>query len=121
MKNISRINTEWMGALGSSFSVKLDGMGQLLCLLNAVAFPLIFIATWKSSYKKANNFFALMLLTQAGMMGVFLAMDALVFYFFWELALIPAIFFVPNGVEKKEYRSLSNSLSTHLLARFSCW
>jgi NADH-quinone oxidoreductase subunit M len=82
----------WMTTLGSSFSVKLDGMGQVLCLLNAVAFPLIFISTWRSSYKKANNFFALMLLSQAGMMGVFLAMDALLFYFFWELALIPVYF-----------------------------
>lgn len=83
---------EWLPALGSSFSVKLDGMGQLLCLLNAIAYPLIFIATWNTSYKKAKNFFALMLLAQAGLMGVFVAMDALVFYFFWELALIPMYF-----------------------------
>ena len=48
----------WMSTLGSSFSVKLDGMGQLLCLLTAISFPLIFISTWHSSYKKANNFFA---------------------------------------------------------------
>jgi NADH-quinone oxidoreductase subunit M len=83
---------EWMGSLNSSFSVKLDGLSQILCLLNAVAFPLIFIATWKTVYAKANNFFALMLLMQAGMMGVFVAADALLFYFFWELALIPAYF-----------------------------
>lgn len=83
---------EWMGNLNSSFSIKLDGLGQVLCLLNAVAFPMIFLGTWKSVYKNAHNFFALMLLTQAGMMGVFLAMDALLFYFFWELALIPAYF-----------------------------
>lgn len=83
---------DWMAALNSSFSVKLDGLGQVLCLLNAVAFPIILIATWRSQYKNAHNFFALMLLTQAGMMGVFLSMDALLFYFFWELALIPAYF-----------------------------
>ncbi len=92
----------WMSSLGSSFSVKLDGMGQLLCLLNAVAFPLIFLSTWHSSYKKANNFFALMLLSQAGMMGVFLAMDGLLFYFFWELALIPVYFLCSQwGGEKR--------------------
>jgi NADH-quinone oxidoreductase subunit M len=94
--------SEWMPALGSSFSIKLDGVGQLLCLLNAVAFPLVFLATWKTSYKKACNFFALMLLAQAGMMGVFLAMDALVFYFFWELALIPMYFLCSQwGGEKR--------------------
>ena len=83
---------EWIPSLGSSFSVKLDGMGQLLCLLTGIAYPLIFIGTWDSEYKNAKNFFALMLLTQAGLMGVFVAMDALLFYFFWELALIPVYF-----------------------------
>ncbi|MEI9810369.1 MAG: NADH-quinone oxidoreductase subunit M, partial [Bacteroidota bacterium] len=77
---------EWMSALNSSFSVKLDGLGQVLCLLNAVAFPIIFIATWRSHYKNAHNFFALMLLTQAGMMGVSSRWLPLLFYFFWELA-----------------------------------
>lgn len=84
--------TTWMGETGSSFSVKLDGMGQVLCLLTAIAFPVILLATWNSVYKNASRFFALLLLTQAGLMGVFLAMDALLFYFFWELALIPAYF-----------------------------
>lgn len=93
---------EWLSALGSSFSVKLDGLGQILCLLNAVAYPIIFLATWKTSYKNAKNFFALMLLAQAGMMGVFLAMDALLFYFFWELALIPMYFLCSQwGGEKR--------------------
>lgn len=83
---------EWMQGLGSSFAVGLDGMGQVLCLLTAVAYPVIFLSTWNSSYKKAHSFFALMLLAQTGLMGVFLAMDALLFYFFWELALIPVYF-----------------------------
>ena len=92
----------WMSTLGSSFSVKLDGMGQVLCLLTAVAFPLIFLSTWNSSYNKANSFFGLMLLSQAGLMGVFLAMDALLFYFFWELALIPVYFLCSRwGGEKR--------------------
>jgi len=83
---------DWLPGLGSTFSLRLDGMGQLLCLLTAISFPLIFISTWNRQYKNAHNFFALMLLSQAGLMGVFLAMDALVFYFFWELALIPVYF-----------------------------
>ena len=82
----------WMVSLGSNFSVSLDGMGQLLCLLTALAFPLVFLSTYKSTYKRANSFYAFMLLSQAGLMGVFLSVDALLFYFFWELALIPAYF-----------------------------
>src|SRR5215218_7367508 len=61
----------WLSELGSSFTVQLDGMSQLLCLLTAIAYPIIFIATWKTEYKRAHHFFALMLLTQAGLMGVF--------------------------------------------------
>jgi NADH-quinone oxidoreductase subunit M len=83
---------DWLPGLGSSFSIRLDGMGQLLCLLTSISFPLIFITTWHRQYRNAHNFFALMLLSQAGLMGVFLAMDALLFYFFWELALIPVYF-----------------------------
>ena len=90
--NLHEFKFAWLPGLGSSFSISLDGMGQLLCLLTAISFPLIFITTWHRAYKNAHNFFALMLLSQAGLMGVFLAMDALLFYFFWELALIPVYF-----------------------------
>ncbi|HEX2534793.1 MAG TPA: NADH-quinone oxidoreductase subunit M, partial [Chitinophagaceae bacterium] len=45
---------------------------------------------------KPNNFFGLLLLTAAGLMGVFTAQDALLFYFFWELALIP-VYFLCSG------------------------
>jgi len=93
---------EWMGTIGSNFSVKMDGMGQILCLLTALAYPLVFLSTWKSNYKNANNFFALMLLAQAGLMGVFLSTDALLFYFFWELALVPMYFLCSQwGGEKR--------------------
>lgn len=94
LKNAAALayNVEWMPALGSRFRVELDGMGQILCLLTALSFPLIFIATYKNEYKDANRFYALMLLSQAGLMGVFMAKDALLFYFFWELALVPVYF-----------------------------
>lgn len=85
-------STAWLPALGSNFSVSMDGMSKMLALLNAVALPIIFISTAKNHYKNAGSFYGLMLLTQAGMMGVFLASDLLLFYFFWELALIPAYF-----------------------------
>lgn len=98
LSNHDQLNftASWMGSLNSSFSLSLDGLSKLLCLLTAVAYPIILIATWKSDYKRANNFFALMLLTQAGLMGVFTATDALLFYFFWELALIP-VYFLASG------------------------
>lgn len=93
---------EWIPSIGASFSLKMDGTAQLLCLLNTIAYPLVFIAGWDKTYKNAKNFFALMLLAQAGIMGVFLAADALLFYFFWELALIPMYFLCSQwGGEKR--------------------
>jgi NADH-quinone oxidoreductase subunit M len=100
--NLLQFDTPWMGSLNSHFAIGLDGTGQLLCLLTAIAFPIIFISTWREEYKKAHNFFGLMLLSQAGLMGVFLANDALLFYFFWELALIPVYFLSSQwGGEKR--------------------
>jgi NADH-quinone oxidoreductase subunit M len=82
----------WLPTLGSRFALMTDGMGKMLCLLTAVSFPLIFAAIFKNNYKQSSGFYGLMLLSQAGLMGVFTAADALVFYFFWELALIPVYF-----------------------------
>jgi len=89
-------NGSWLGSLGSSFALKLDGVGKVLCLLTTLSYPIILLSTWKTKYKKPNNFFALLLLTQAGLLGVFISMDALLFYFFWELALIP-VYFLCSG------------------------
>ncbi len=95
----------WMPYLGASFNVGLDGMGHLLTFLTALSFPIIFIATYKNDYKNASSFYGLMLLSQAGLMGVFTAMDAMVFYFFWELALIPVYFLCSRWGGEKRIRA----------------
>ena len=98
----NNVSYVWMPYIGSSFAVGLDGMGFLMTFLTAFSYPLIFAATYKSEYKNSNAFFALMLLSQAGIMGVFVASDALLFYFFWELALIPVYFLCSQwGGERK--------------------
>ncbi len=96
------VNYFYPNNIGNSFYVGLDGTGRLLTFLTALAFPVIFIATYKNNYKNAASFYGLMLLTQSGLMGVFCAMDALLFYFFWELALIPVYFLCSKwGGEKR--------------------
>ena len=83
---------EWLPQLGSSFSLSLDGMSKMLCLLTSLALPLVLGSTIKNRYEDAPQFYGLTLLMQAGLLGVFLASDVFLFYFFWELALIPAYF-----------------------------
>ncbi len=95
-------DTSWLPLLGSRFTLSLDGMGKMITLLTAVSFPIIFAATYNNTYKKAGSFYGLMLLSQAGLMGVFCAADLLLFYFFWELALIPVYFLCSGwGGEKR--------------------
>src|SRR4051812_22490364 len=92
----------WLPMLGGRFTVSLDGMGKMLTLLTAISFPVIFLSTIKNKYKSPGAFYGLMLLSQAGLMGVFPAFDLLLFYFFWELALIPVYFLCSNwGGERR--------------------
>ena len=88
----NNVSYVWLKYLGNTFYVGLDGTGRVLTLLTAIAFPIIFVATHNTKQKNPASFFGLMLFAQAGLMGVFCAMDALLFYFFWELALIPVYF-----------------------------
>lgn len=85
-------DASWLPMLGSRITLGLDGMGKMLTFLTAFSFPVIFLATSKNSYKNAGAFYGFMLLSQAGLTGVFSSMDLLLFYFFWELALIPVYF-----------------------------
>ncbi|RYG32642.1 MAG: NADH-quinone oxidoreductase subunit M, partial [Chitinophagaceae bacterium] len=88
----NEVSYYWMKYLGNAFHLKLDGTGHILSLLTAVAYPLIFLASYRQKRERASSYYGLMLLAQAGIMGVFSAVDALLFYFFWELALIPVYF-----------------------------
>ena len=85
-------DAEWLPSLGSRFTLNMDGMAKMLTLLTAISFPVVYLSTYKNNYNNSSAFFGLMMLTQAGLMGVFLASDAMLFYFFWELALIPVYF-----------------------------
>jgi NADH-quinone oxidoreductase subunit M len=88
----NQVSYVWLPNLGSSFGLILDGLTRVLCLLTALVFPMVFLLVPGNRYPNANRFYGLMLLTQCGLMGVFMATDALVFYLFWELALIPVYF-----------------------------
>lgn len=95
-------DTSWLSFIGARFSIGLDGMAKMLCLLTGVAFPLVFGSVYNNTYKKSNSFYGLMLLMQAGLMGVFMSTDLLLFYFFWEIVLIPAYFLCSGwGGEKR--------------------
>jgi NADH-quinone oxidoreductase subunit M len=95
-------NQNWIPALGARFMLSSGYMGTLLTTLTAIVFPLIYISNWNKPVEEAHRFYGLLALAQAGLMGVFLANDLLLFYFFWELALIPVYFLCSTwGGEKR--------------------
>lgn len=88
----THVSAQWIPQLKANFEVGLDGMAAMLCLLTALAFVLVFVSIFSREYERASSFYGLMLLSQAGLTGVFVAADAMLFYVFWELALIPVYF-----------------------------
>jgi NADH-quinone oxidoreductase subunit M len=92
LNKVEAFDMAWLPNLNSRFTLQVDGLAKILILLTAISLPAILISTASNEYKQKNIFLSLLLFTQAGLMGVFLAGDALLFYFFWELALIPVYF-----------------------------
>jgi len=92
----------WIPILGTQFSLLGDGMSSMLCLLTGIVVMVVMIVNVNKEVEKPGAFYGFMLLSQAGLMGVFLASDALLFYMFWELALVPVYFLCSQwGGEKR--------------------
>lgn len=79
--------------MGIEFRLGLDGLSMLLVLLTTFLIPLIIYSTSGDGVKRRNSFYALILLMEMALIGVFTTTDILLFYIFWEIALIP-IFFI---------------------------
>ncbi len=90
-ENISVINS-WINQPKISFALNGDGLGLAMVLLTAALTPIIIFSSFGNEYKNAKNFYALILFMAFAMTGTFLASDGLLYYIFWELALIPIYF-----------------------------
>lgn len=79
----------WVPALGISFHVAMDGFSHVLLLLTFFLGILAVLCSWKEIREKTGFYFFNLLWTIAGISGVFVAMDMVLFYFCWEVMLIP--------------------------------
>lgn len=82
----------WVSSLGISFKVGMDGISLLLVILTSLLVPLIVLSTFQRNIDRPGVFYALVLFMQAGLTGVFVSLDAFLFYVAWEAALIPIYF-----------------------------
>ena len=88
------IDTPWIFALGSHFHLGIDGISMIMLILSNVVTLLVLLSTLKDEFKKPHYFYGLILIMQGAMNGVFVSLDLLPYYIFWELALIPAYLLV---------------------------
>ncbi len=85
-------NLPWVAGAGISFRFGLDGISILLVLLTNLLAPLIVYSSFGRRFELENRYYGLVLLMTGALNGVFMALDGLLFYVFYELALIPIYF-----------------------------
>lgn len=85
-------NLPWIADLGIRFHAGIDGISMLVVLLTNLLIPIIILSSYKHDYKNPAAFYALILFMQTGLLLVFTALDAFLFYIGWEAALIPIYF-----------------------------
>ena len=99
------ITAPWSNYIKSSIHFGIDGMSMLLLLLTNILVPLIILSSFNEGKQYRNSFYALILLMQFGLIGVFTALDGILFYAFWEITLIP-IWFIAGlwGQDDKKFK-----------------
>ncbi|MHB8050424.1 MAG: complex I subunit 4 family protein [Coriobacteriia bacterium] len=102
----------WVPQANITYHLALDGMSLAMVALSALLTVLAIVASWKTD-KNPALWFSMLLLLEVGMNGVFLAMDFVLFYVFWELVLVPMYFLIATwGGPRRQYAAVKFFLYT---------
>jgi len=106
---------EWIQTFHATYHLGVDGIAMPLIILTTFITPLVVIAGWTVIDKKQNQYFAAFLILEGLMIGVFAALDALLFYVFWEAMLIPMFIIIGIwGGPRRVYATIKFFLYTFL-------
>jgi NADH-quinone oxidoreductase subunit M len=98
-------NIAWYEAVNSSYHLGVDGISVPMVLLTTLLTPLALLISWSIS-ENVRSYMVLFLLLESGMLGVFLSLDLLLFFVFWEVGLIPMYFLINQwGSANRDYAS----------------
>lgn len=104
---------DWIPSLGVKYYVGIDGISLLLVMLTTVMGAVAVLCSWSAIEERVKEYYAMMLLQQTGMLGVFMALDFLLFYVFWEAVLVPMYFLIGVwGGPRKLYAAIKFFLYT---------
>lgn len=106
---------EWMPALGIHYALGIDGLSLILIILSIFTNLVVLLATWDSIHERVSQYLAAFLIMQGLLVGIFAALDAIVFYIFWEAALIPMYLIIGIwGSSNRVYAAIKFFLYTFL-------
>src|SRR6202046_4860492 len=106
-------DSSWIPSIGAHFTLGIDGLSFLLVMLTTVLGPLAILSSWSAIKKREKEYYILLLLLQTGMLGVFMSLDFVLFYVFWEVMLVPMYFLIGVwGSERRLYAAIKFFLYT---------
>lgn len=100
-------NANWIGAIGARYHVAVDGISLWLVILTTLLMPIAILSSWTAIKKKQLSFYVFLLLLEGAMIGVFVSLDLLLFYLFFEASLVPMFFLIGIwGGERRIYAAI---------------
>ena len=103
----------WIKAIGAQYLLGIDGISLLLVLLTSLLTFVATLSSWDAIKGRLKEYYDFMLLLETGMIGVFLALDLVLFYVFWEVVLVPMYFLIGIwGGERRLYAAIKFFLYT---------
>lgn len=108
-------NIPWIKAINTNYHIGVDGLSVWLVVLTTFIMPIAILSTWHAVEKRHTAFYAFLLLLQSAMIGVFVSLDLLVFYLFFEASLVPMFFLIGIwGGENRVYSAVKFFIYTAL-------
>jgi NADH-quinone oxidoreductase subunit M len=105
----------WIANPEIHYHVAIDGVSLWLVVLTAFLTPIAILLSWRSIATRAKEFFALLLLLEFGLIGVFISFDLFLYYVFWEIVLVPMYLIIGIwGGEKRIYAAVKFFVYTFL-------
>lgn len=99
------VDEDWFSLLGARWHLGIDGISAVMVLLTGILTPLAVLISWEIE-DRAHVHLALLLFFETGLMGVFVAMDLMIFFVFYELSLVPMYFIINQwGGPNRQYAS----------------
>jgi NADH-quinone oxidoreductase subunit M len=97
----------WIGSIGAHYHLGVDGISLWLVLLTTLLMPIAILSSWTSIQKRQLSYYMFLLLLLSAMIGVFVSLDLLLFYLFFEASLVPMFFLIGIwGGERRIYAAV---------------